>query len=64
MITLLYRRIIQHGVNGVYLAVLPCSLDGLQHAPMLDLLTTRRSGLLSYVAVCRIGLLSTWLSVP
>ena len=64
MITLLFRRIIQYRVNRVYLAVLLCSLDGLQHAPMLDMFNMRCSGLLSYVAVCRIGLLSTWLSVP
>lgn len=64
MITLLYSRIIQHGVNGVYLAVLLCSLDSLQHAPMLDMFNMCCSCLLSYVAVCRIGLLSTWLSVP
>ena len=63
MIILLHRRIIQHGVNRVYLAVLLCSLDSLQRTPMLDLLNMRCSGLLSYVAVCRIGLLSTWLSL-
>ena len=64
MITLLYSRIIQHGVNEVYLAVLLNYLDGLHRAPMLDMFNMRCSGLLSYVAVCRIGLLSTWLSLP
>ncbi len=60
MVTLLYRRIIQHGVNGVYLPVLLCSLDGLQHAPMLDMFNMRCSGLLPCIAVCRFVWLSTF----
>ena len=63
MITLLYRRIIQRGVNGVYLAVLLCSLDSLRRAPMLDMFIMRCSYLLSCIAVCRFVWLSTWLSL-
>ena len=53
MITLLYRRIIQHGVNGGLLALLLCSLDGLRRAPMLDMFNMRCSGLLPCIAACR-----------
>src|SRR5438034_9447755 len=55
----LHRRIIQHGVNGVYLAVLLCSLDSLRRAPMLDMFIMRCSGLLPCIAVCCLCLLLT-----
>ena len=53
MITLLYSRIIQYGVNGVYLAVLLCHLDSLHRASTLDRIKNGCSDLCPCLAVCR-----------
>jgi hypothetical protein len=63
MITLLYRRIIQQGVNMAFLSVLLNYLHALHRAPMLDMFKKCCSGLLPCIAVCRFVWLSTWLSM-
>ena len=63
MITLLYRRIIQHGVNMAFLSALLNYLHALHRAPMLDMFKKCCSGLLPCIAVCRFVWLSTWLSL-
>ena len=63
MITLLFRRIIQHGVNMAFLSALLNYLHALHRAPMLDMFKKCCSGLLPCIAVCRFVWLSTWLSL-